>query len=163
MQDNKTQTISAPQLTDFLNINYQSFNSWCREGVLGEKYQNPGRGKRRQFDFFDICAAKIAHMILRITNRFSDAQFAAEHFRAKVGDMYPEAFMKAASNLYMFMVVSRPIDSNLEEIKGVWFQNDPKPKFQFDGPYAKSPGAYIVIPVIEIINDVNSFLDKLKE
>ena len=161
MPDNKIQTISASQLVEFLNINYQTFNSWCKEGVLGEKYQNPGRGKRRQFDFIDICAAKIAHVILKITNRFSDARLAVENFRVKVGRMYPEAFVDAASNLYMFMVVNRPIDSEITDLTGVWFQNNPNPVFPFDEPYAKATGAYIVIPVIEIINDVNSFLDKI--
>ena len=161
MSDNKTQLITAPQLTDFLNINYQSFNSWCKQGILGDKFQNPGRGRRRQFDFIDICAAKIAHVILKITNRFSDAQFAVEHFRAEVGNIYSEVFFKAASNLYMFMVVSRPLDSNSDESTGVWFQNDPKPKFPFTGPYAKPTGAYIVVPIIEIIKEVQNLLDDL--
>jgi len=52
--------LTATEVAIYLDVNYQTFNFWLNEGILGEKFITPGRGTKRGFNFFDVCAAKIA-------------------------------------------------------------------------------------------------------
>ena len=38
---------------------YRQLDHWCRHGVFGEDYQNPGSGQRRRFNAADILAVAI--------------------------------------------------------------------------------------------------------
>ena len=165
MEIRKNIEVTASQLIEYLHVNYQTFNVWLKEGILGDTFINPGRGKRRQFGFVDICAAKIAQLTLETTNRIDDAKSAVGIFKGSKLVKINEIPEKALSDLYIFVVIPRTVAGKRNNDTAFWFQQGSNPKMPKDFVKDKDlkPMAFIMIPIYEIVKDVDNFLNELKE
>ena len=73
-------TVKASRVTTYLGSPYQTFNSWIKLGLFGERLQFPGRGSDRNFTFDDICLARIINEVLTLTSSFRITKEAVKCF-----------------------------------------------------------------------------------
>ena len=62
--------ITKADLISFLGVSYQTFHSWLKNGLLGEKYIDPGRGKVRKFYLEDVVIARVLQETMEMTRSF---------------------------------------------------------------------------------------------
>jgi len=74
-------TIRAAALGKYLVVSYSTMDTWFKNGLLGDKFMNLGRGQFREFSFKDVCAARIVQEVLNATRSIDIAKKAVDSFR----------------------------------------------------------------------------------
>lgn len=137
------QTITTPRLIEFLGVKYSRFDVWMKENILIFNNPQPGPGNPRQFDFTDVCTAKIATGVMDTTCNFNIAHDVVQMFRRDERQRIWNIMITIIGKKHYSMWVN--------------------PNIEFFIPRDnKTDHAVVIIPVPQIMKSVQAFFNGLK-
>lgn len=77
----KEKTIGTREVSDYLQVPYQTFNMWIHTGILGDRLIGPGKGNWRSLALEDVTAARIVRDVMSFGCKLAIAKECVKIFR----------------------------------------------------------------------------------